>query len=50
MTMVIITTTPIGDGLVLRHLHHLHHPGIIQGIIPVTAITIMEDIMVINDD
>ncbi len=47
MTMGIITTTPIGDGLVLRHLHH---PGIIQGIIPVAAITILEDIMVINDD
>lgn len=43
MTMGIITTTPIGDGLVHRHLHH---PGIIQ----VAAITILEDIMVINDD
>lgn len=45
MTMVIITTTPIGAVLV-HHLRHLDH---IQVITPVVDIT-LADIMVINDD
>lgn len=46
MTMVIITTTPIGAVLVHHHLRHLDH---IQVITPVVDITLV-DIMVINDD
>lgn len=47
MTMVIITTTPIGAVLVHHHLRHLDH--IIQVTTPVVDIT-LADIMVINDD
>ena len=46
MTMVIITTTPIGD--VLVH-HHLRRLDTIQVTIPVVDI-ILANIMVINDD